>query len=102
MLLQKLREHRGRCLVQGSATSDADRSRFVPQRAELTLRYRGKGRRCIPNVIRRLVLVVGQIVDEAVDGFFDLYAAIMIEHTAIDIELSQRQPLDGNVVVIGR
>ncbi len=46
--------------------------------------------------------MVGKIVDDPVDGFFDPNPAGVIERAAIDVELSQRQPPDRDLVVIGR
>src|SRR6202040_2230855 len=47
-------------------------------------------------------VMVGKVVDDPFDGFFDPYPVRVIEHAPIDVELSQRQPLDRDLVVIIR
>ena len=49
-----------------------------------------------------VVVVVGKVVDDPFDGFFDPYPVGVIERTPIDVELSQREPLDHDFVVIDR
>ena len=51
---------------------------------------------------RRWVVAVGKVVDEPVDGFFNPYPVGVIERSPIDVELSQREPLDRDFVVIDR
>ena len=46
--------------------------------------------------------MVGKIIDDRVDGFFDPYPMIMIERTPVDVQLSQCQAPDRDLVVIGR
>ena len=46
--------------------------------------------------------MVGKVVDDPFDGFFDPYPVGVIEHAPIDVELSQREPLDRDLVVIDR
>ena len=46
--------------------------------------------------------MVGKVVDHPFDGFFDPYPVRVIERAPIDVQLSQREPLDRDFVVIDR
>ena len=51
---------------------------------------------------RRRIDVIGEVVDQAEDGLLDLHPAHMLQHPAIDVQLSQRQAAYGDLVVIFR
>ena len=46
--------------------------------------------------------MVRKVVDDPFDGFFDPYPMGVVECAAIDVELSQREPPDCDLVIIDR
>jgi hypothetical protein len=46
--------------------------------------------------------MVGKVVDDPFDSFLDTYSVGVIECAPIDVEVSQREPLDRDFVVIDR